>query len=75
MAKKNLIGAKRAAEMTGIEIFSAVFKGASPSEYRGLSDAFSLEGIQTIAGRIGDPDRDVSRYAADAMYYLDGLED
>ena len=46
---KKRIGAKRAALMTANEITAAIFRGASPSELRGLSDAFSLEGIQAIA--------------------------
>lgn len=47
MAKK--IGPDRAAKMTEKEIARAVFAGASTREPRGLSDAFTLPGIQAVA--------------------------
>jgi len=49
MTNTKKIGKTKAATMTESEIKAAVFRGASPSELRGLSDAFSFEGIQAIA--------------------------
>jgi hypothetical protein len=43
------IGAAKAATMTEDQITLAVFKGAHPSELRGLSDAFSDDGIRALA--------------------------